>query len=355
MIPEAPAVAAPVEAPAAPPTAPPAPPVQEPISAVDKAVLDKDQDAYHKARHEERFGTPKETPAPPAKPVEKPATEPPAPEKPPVTEPPAAEQPTRTLSKRQQEANEATRRAVELATTDLRRELAALRAQLQPPAKPTAVPEADPEPDPTNVETYPNGQFDIKFVKDLASWQTRQDLKVHSERSALASRQNAEVAAFAERATKSRELVQAAVKADPAILDDIDPALATLKPTLALAPGEGVTFGNLVADWLCSTDYPVELMKHLSNRAEQDRLSNLSDAAFLREQGRIEASFAKPAPASSASAPPAKVITEAPDPADTLGTRPIDQPDALDSAIRAHDQTAYSAAKKAKGLLHYSA
>lgn len=349
MIPEAPAVAAPIEA-SAPPAAPAAP---EPLSASEQAVADNDFNGFKAARHEERFGTPKVAVAVPAKPPVEPTEEPAViAEAAPVVEPPA-----RTLSNRQQKANEVTRLAVEAATADLQKENARLRAQLAPPPAPRAAAAPDPEPDVANVEKYPSGQFDPKYIKDLSSWQTRQDLKAHTERTADESRQVHVVREFTAAAEASKAIVQAALAADPKALDGIDPRLATLRPTLALEPDELPTFGNVVADWICATQFPVHVMKHLSDPAEQDRLSNLSTAALLREQGRLEAGFALAAKKETppAPAPPAKVITEAPDPASTLGSRPIEQPDAIESALRAKDQAAYSAAKRAKGVLHFSA
>lgn len=355
MPPEVIAPAAPSPAPA-----PPAAAVPEPLSAVEQAVVAKDPIAYKAARHAENTGTPlpPKAAAAPASPV--PTDDDPddleavAPVAAPVA--PVVEPPARQLSKRQQDTNAAIRSAVDAATSALQAENARLRAQVTPPpaAPRTPAPTADLEPDVANKEAYPDGQFDPKFIKDLASWQTRQDLKAYGDRTDADARQHAAVTQFQTRADATRGIVQAAIAADPKALDGIDPALHLLKPTLALAPGEAPTFGNVVADWLTDTQYPVQLLHHLSDRAEQVRLSNLSDAAFLREQGRLEAGFALKA-TPPAPAPPAKLITEAPDPAHTLGSRPLDAPDAIEGAVRSKDQAAYSAAKRAKGLLHYSA
>lgn len=350
MPPEVAALVAPITE--APPPPAPIPAAEPPLTAAEQAVVAKDPVAFKAARHAERFPSP-EKPVVAAPVPEKPAV----PDNPPVAEvPPVAEPPARQLSKEQEKANERTRRAIDNATADIRRENAELRARLAglaPPPVAPRQPEADPEPDFANVEKYPNGQFDVKFVKDLASWQTRQDLKAHDERSAAHVRQSEEVASFNERAGKTRTILETAIAADPKALDDIDPALMKLTPSIGVA-AKDLTFGHVIADWLTDTAYPVQLLKHLSDRAEQDRLSNLSDAALLREQGRIEAGFAKPATPPPAPAPPAKIITEAPDPAVALGHRPLDAPDALQSAVRNKDQAAYSAEKRARDMQHYA-
>lgn len=329
------------------------------LTPAEQAVVSKDQNAYRAARHEERFGKPKESAEKPAAEKSKPAVEAVADGE---TGKPA-ETPERRLSNNQRKANDAIQRAVETATAELQRENARLKALTEPRPEPPRAAD-DPEPDPANEKKYPNGQYDSGFFKDIAAWQARQIIRADRAQQAAENRQRSEVSTFQEQAEKSRAALTDALKAegvDIAVPEQatawikkskIDAQLFTLSPSIALKPGEPSTFGHVIADWVASTPYPLQIIKHLSDRAEVHRLANLSPAAFLREQGRIEAGFAKPdkktAPA------PQKQITEAADPAHTLGSRPVEAPDAIDGALRENNFTAYQHAKRSKGVLHYA-
>lgn len=337
----------------------------EPLAApISKAVAAQDFDAFKRERHKERFPDPKKESAPRA--AAEPDSDPepdPIPEggeqKPAAVAKPASDKP-RVLSKEQIAINESIRRAVSAATADLNSEIARLRAAVEPPKSATDKPQAaatatdDPEPDSSDKEKYPDGQFDKNFIKDVSRWQTRQDLQQH-ERTQAAERQRTEhIQTFETRAAQSRDKLQAALKSDPSVMDGVDPGLLSLRPSIALAPGQPTTFGNAVADWVTSTDYPVELLKHLSDHAEVQRLADLPPQSFLREQGRIEAGFASATKADPTPKEPTKSITSAPEPPTTLGKRPTDSPDALKSAVSEGNFAAYQREKRARGVLHYA-
>lgn len=339
-----------------------------PLTNSEKAVAAKDVGAFFEARREERFGEKKKEPPAAARTVEtksKTAT---------VTEEAETAQPgaERSLSKREIDRNEKTRLAVERASADLIAENARLRAELNartaPPtdkAKAAATTQAteDAEPDPSDAAKYPDGQFDRAFMKDLASWQTRQILREHDTRTTATQQHESAVREVRAKGAAQNAKVSAAFAADPTLKDKIDPAIGQLIPTIDLAPGEAPTFGNAVADWLFDTEHPVELALHLSDKAEQVRLSQLSPIAFLREQGRIEAKIASEKAAKVADGTakedegetePTPKITRAPDPGPRIGTRPMDVKDPIDGAIGRGDYPAYSSAKRAKGLVHYA-
>lgn len=338
-----PAPAPPSSAPV--PAAEPAAPVAAEPTAVEKALGDKDFPAFQKARAKER-----EAGLAPVTPNDPPPAPTPAP-----TEP-------RKISKEQEHRNDAIRSAVERTTADLRAEVASLKAQLEQQAKPrpermTAPVVEDPEPDPSDTKKYPDGQFDKQFIKDLGAWSGRQAYREQdSQRQALTAR-DAKVQSFRDRAATSREKVQAAVKADPTFVDKIDPRLKDLRPSVDVPPGEPITFGNILADWICESDFPVEVLTHLSDPNETARLMALAPMAFLREQGRIEASFKNaadtPAPA-PAPAPPIKTLTDNPEPPASLGKRPTDAVDPIEAGVRSGDFAAYQRAKRQAGITHWA-
>lgn len=318
--------------------------------------------AFRKARHEERMGTApaakevkeKEVVAEKAKPIieAKSKTD----DDEPAEEGNRPGEKARTLSRRQQDINDSIRSAVEPLHAEIKR----LQSQLNPDGanpKPRAAVE-DLEPDPANTEKYPDGQFDRSYLKDIAAWQTRQTLKEHDTRQSAGRQHDSAVQAVVARGKEHRQKFDAAFQADPTLKDKIDPSLGQLHPSVDLLPGQEQTFGHVIADWLYETDHPVALAVYLSDKAEQHRLASLPPLQFIREQGRIEdtlARQAKPkAEVEKVEKPAPKKLTTAPEPVTELGQRPTEASDPIEAAFQGGNYTAYSAAKKAKGVQHWS-
>ena len=240
----------------------------------------------------------------------------------------------------------ADRAAERLRAERLERELADLRAKASPDAKPASSADPDPEPDPANTALYPEGQFDRKFLKDQARWEARQEIAARDKVTQQEQRELAQQRAHAERTQRFQTQVtaakakwDAAKAADPTVFDAISPDLLALQPSITLRPGERATFGHAVADVLLQSDDPVALARHLSDPAEQQRLSTLSPDAFYREIGRIEARLSTPAA-------PAPVSSKTPAPPPTLGRKPTVLVDDVQSAVADGDFTRFQSAMR---------
>jgi hypothetical protein len=368
-----------LEAPGAQPAASPAAP-EPTLSPVDQAVASGDQAAFKEARRAERSGTVS---------ADKPAASAPAsPEVPAAStdaSPSAASEPAKGSK-------------VKTRTAELDTEIAALqerlriRATLRDELARTSTPKPDDPPassatapakktydgkkyaelpDAPKLEAYADYN---EYLADLSVFiadtraeerdQARQQQETETARERThAQRREAfdrSVSTFAERATAElppeiMALAGAAAGGDQAItreqLDGLDPQLFRLTPTFLLAADQPITFGNLVADQLLASDHPVQLLRHLSDPTEAARLSKLDPPALLKEIGKIEAGFTaggeKPGPAAP------KLITDAPRPATTLGTRPAVPTDPIDAALASGDQAAFKSARlAARAALH---
>lgn len=338
------------------PAPPVAPVTPAPTTAVHEAVAADNFADFRRAERAERAGKPIDV---------KPAAA--------VADPPGADlnddgtpkapaAPERQLSRKQQDINDRAQRAVDSATAQLQRENAELRQQLTnaaPRREPNAPPAtaaadaADPEPDPADLTKYPDGSFDTKFIRDLGKWSARaehralqateqQQRQATSQREQDAQRARDHVTRVDQFAAK----VDAAVAADPKALDDLDPSMRDLVPTIDLKPNERATPLNGIADALLLAKSPVALMRHLSkdNRAELTRLQQITKPAELfLELGRLDERLsAKATPA----APHPNTVTDAPEPPVVLGRRPSEPGDPIRAAVAADDFGAFRKEQK---------
>jgi hypothetical protein len=211
------------------------------------------------------------------------------------------------------------------------------QAQAPPaaPARPQARPEArpapsgdpdDPEPDPDNLQRYPDGQFDRKYLKEQSRWEARQELRtVHRYQQEAAATQRQRQALE----TRAGEVAQALQAAGPSFLNDrVDPRLADAVP-LSLIPHvppdrrpQRVTIANWAAEQVFRSDRPAELAAHLSDPQEIQRLATLlrehGEQAALRAIARIEAGLG----AAPAAAARPVVPSQARKPIQPLGSSP---------------------------------
>lgn len=273
-------------------------------------------------------------------------------EKTPVAAAPAVVEPPKTISKRQERINQYERELATLREENARLKTAPAKPEASAPKVVAKSAESDPEPDPSDATKYPDGQYDLKFHKDLASWHARQAVQTYEKQQADARSKEAAARTRAdaqrthdEQAKTFIERVNTAVAADATLLESIDPKLFELEPSIALQPGTPMTFGNAVADVLIQSSHPVALMRHLSDANEVQRLAALSPDAFYREIGRIEAGFSKPA-----SPAPTPQLTNAPRPVPTVGERPASPSDPAKAAVATNNFAAYRKAKLAERI-----
>lgn len=340
----------PVDASAAPPAAEPMP--ASPQTAVEATLAIPDDAertrAFRDARRAERSGTPLDPPKPPD----------PTPET--IAAPPETEE--RKLSKRQIADNDRTRAAVDLATADLRAEVARLKAERAP------APPAEPKAQPASPQTakYPTYAEALQKNPDLThedyldarwTWNTQQAEFARQR----ATFEKADLDRQVAISTSASERYAAAVKADPTFEASLDPALMAI-PTreLVIANKQPILPENDFATALLESEVMPQLLRHISaTPAVMEKVRKLdSRAAVLRYFGQLEAKFLPDpdapaaAPAPAAASPP-KTLTTASEPPVTLSARPAGPSDPIAAALSETDEDArtraFRAAKRAQG------
>lgn len=249
--------------------------------------------------------------------------------KPDAPAPPA--EPERTLSKRQEAANDRTRAAVEQATADLRAELDRVKAQLAapkttepaaPPAQKTpeyrrylAMPEAPKLADFESVEEHAAAMsfFVAKTMRaeELADAQHRD---TDAQRAKFLDDSGQQ---YADRLIKAKE-------ADPDIVSKIDPQILHALPVSALPDGAPRKVSNLIAETGLFSEDPAGFYAYLSaNPDELRRIAAMPSEAHAQRalaqlDGRLSAGRASAAPAAvsstAATAARPSTITAAPPP-----------------------------------------
>lgn len=324
--------------------APPVEPIAAEPSAMEQAITARDPGAYMRAKRDSK--TRNFSPPPPI-------------EKPVVSEPsPASPVADRAISKAQQAINERVRVAVERATADTNAELARLRSLVpSAPAPATVAAATEAEPDPADLTKYPEGQYDRKFVKDLANYEARQVIRSDRERvqqqhsaDVHEQQQSARVEAF-------HGVMQGVLKQDAAFMSTISDDVKQLQTFAQLAEekkagripahvqGNGY---NAIAEELVDSPIPHTLMRHFTEHPEElARIAALAPRALAREFGKLEATLTAPA---RPTAPAPKTITSMPTPPHTVGSKTTEPVDPLVKAVKDRDPEAYLAAKRAMRL-----
>lgn len=359
--------------PAAAPTAPvstPAPAAPETpatVSATVDAAVKGDFAAFADAHTANRKGAPQAKVAAAPNPSEPAA---------PVTTEPAQQTQPPPISRRQQDANERIRQAVERATADLIAENARLKQQVQP--RQAAQPQTQqpaPQPETPEWERYaalpgaPNqNDFDdyAKFTAALSLFIA--DTRYAEREAAGQARQTHDELTAAQRArvdTFTQQLDSARV-ADPEFVSKLTPEVRALKPFDALAPGEPSGPANVVAEQVFDSPIAPAVLLHFSQHPEAlARLTSVPDSIkalpraaqakahiqwIVREFGKLEATLDTAAPAAaSAPAPAASPVTSAPPPVPAL-TRAGSTANPKDTALARGDFAAFQDADRAERI-----
>lgn len=196
------------------------------------------------------------------------------------------------------------------------RELEARQSSAAAPREPQKPVEPQyTRPRPTEDEIGTKYQSYPEFVEALTDWKLEQreaQAAVMAQRRAMAERHQ-------QHATKFVEQIAKAEQTDPQFWSKVDPAVANLRPSSALEPGERRTVFNAIADIIFDSDYATELMARL-RASDLQRLSTLPPERLFREMGRLEAAVMRTEAASSGPAPKTPVISQAPPPIKPVGT-----------------------------------
>jgi hypothetical protein len=352
-------------APAQPSTPAPAPAAPQTQTASQAAIASGSTGDYRAARRAERAGKPLEavpvaavTPSTPET-LETPEVSAVAPAQP--------ETPERQLSRRQQEINERSQRAVESATLTLREENARLREQLAARQGPTT-PEPAPAPQTPEWKKY----RDMPDAPKLADFDSVEDhaaaMSLFVAKSYAAEQQQAQqerstaeqlTAAQQQRVDTFVTQLHAARAADPEFVNKLSPTVRDhVKPFAALRPGEHSSPVNVIGELVYDSPIAPKVLLHLS--ANPDALKQLvtppphilalPPAArvqahtqwMVRAFGKLEGSLETPATPAAPATPAPRLLTEAPAPPQTLGNRPAPTADApKQAAIKSGDTRAY--------------
>lgn len=227
--------------------------------------------------------------------------------------------------------------------TRLNARIAELEAKGRPVAPPIAKQTTDAEPNPEDTTKYPDGQFDLKFLKDQARWSVKQEIAQQQ----TAARQQFEAH---QREQTIREVdekfgarYQAVLAKDPDFPSKVDPRLLQTQRVGAMADPSEATFGNFLIEQVFHSERPDDLLLHLSDRAVVQRLATLPPGQVIRELARFESSLGAASPAGPVAKAPA--ISQAKPPIKPVGSSPLvsnDEPgeDASDDEWMRHHQAA---------------
>ena len=198
----------------------------------------------------------------------------------------APEKPSRAQARIQQLARErAEERSKRIELENRLARLEAERAPQAPPKPATERVQGDEEPRPDGFETYED------YVKAVARHAAR------SERDAVLREQaeSARQAAHAETVVKKVETFNQRIKANPALLEQVDSRLLDLQPTFTLPPGPDgrpqIGPANVLADEIVGSENPDKLLLYLSQHEDEVRkiLSSRDPYELARRVGMVEA------------------------------------------------------------------
>lgn len=320
------------------------------LSATQQAAADGDVSAYRAARAAERVGK-VAAPVPAEKPAAKAA-------------PGVLEEP-KQVSKRQQQINDYERRIAEQTAEIARLKTpapAAAPAQSttpkSEPGKPQTLAEIVARPDPAKpllkdaefFAAHPDAEY-----SDYAQYVTRHTAAVDRAAEHSRSQMTQGLAAQQARMDGFNAKLTASAAADPEFGKKLSPDVAALVPIAWMKPDAPFTVDNAIAEEIIEAgDHAPDLMLHLSQHPDDLRKLRATEnprqlsAAIGRFVGRLEREAAADAE------PETKHVSDAPDPATTLGKRPGVAADPIAGAVKAQDFTRYQAEKRARLLAQRS-
>lgn len=281
----------------------------------------------------------------------------------------------RELSKRQQEANERVRLAVEAATKDLRDENARLKAQ-SPPAAPRSEPTAPPAAS-ADAPTVPEWKR-IASMPDAPKLADFDSVEEHAAAMAFFVNRalSTEAAASAQQRTEHEQLgaahrarsesffskLDAAKAADPEFVTKLTPEVKALKPISGLAPGEPSGPLNVLWEQVYDSPHLDKLLLHFSADPQALRsfeqvpahLATLPPAQRARahiihmaqQLGALEARFS--APSAPAAAPTPSTVSAAPPPVPSVTHKAGTSSDPAATAVARGDFAAFDRAEREK-------
>lgn len=191
---------------------------------------------------------------------------------------------------------------------EMQRELAELRRMARPEPK-TPEPQGDPEPNPEDTATYPDGQFDRKYLKDQARWEARQEFQ--AQQTAFQQRQQQEQSQRqqVERDQSERGRIQK-------LSQRMTSAFQT-HPDLQ-AKLEGVSMTRPMWDVVMESEVPDQILAYMADHSEEaERIASLPPLHAFRALSRIE--YQLESAAALTGTAPAKPTTSAHPPVSPVG------------------------------------
>lgn len=240
----------------------------------------------------------------------------------------------------------------------LEQELATLRKPAPtsvPPAdsRPATAPAIDdPEPDPTDATTFPEGQYDLGYMKSQARWEARQEFREQQAKTNAARERETAAQSATQRQTVFATRIKDAIAADPTFAD----VLSTSDAEVPSDPG------NPMTQVLMTSPVMVPLLKYLAAHPDESRrLAGMASrdpqtgrwsgnptalyGEMKKLEGRLEALEGEKPPT-----PAPKTVSSAPPPPPTLGTKTVAAVDESDAAIARGDFRAFNQAEIKKDL-----
>lgn len=171
----------------------------------------------------------------------------------------------------------------------------------QPPPKPQQTQaDTDPEPDPADTTTYPEGQFDPKFIKDIGRWAARQETKTKFDEARTEATTAAQQAAEARALSEWQQTLPETRKR----YSDFDDVLARIPTTPENAPivrmMMGSPVGNDVVYVLGTQEQAMEAYRRAPNHESRLRLLHHIEAQIISSQRSAK----QPTPPKTTKAPP---------------------------------------------------
>lgn len=198
---------------------------------------------------------------------------------------------------------------------------------------------SDPR-DPKPQDTDPQFETHAAYLDARDAWNERR-----IERRQMAERQmSSRIEGIQRMGQSATERVQAYQAAHPDFdVSSLDERLLAIPPASAVPDGTPIGPHHALAEEILKSPVTPQLLQHFSTdegRADWRRLCAMPPSDLLRAFGRLEARFEADASAGTGPLAP-KTRSSAPLPPTTVGDRPADAGDPLESAVKRKDPGAY--------------
>jgi len=203
----------------------------------------------------------------------------------------------------------------------------------QPPPPPRAASDPnDPEPNPDDLTTYPDGQFDRKYMRDVAQWVARQELRQERAAQQQSAADEAKWKALEQHAAEFSKRLDEAEAADPGFMARAYQPVADAKPISAYGPEDyarlqalpprqrnEAAFHAFLAERVFRSEHPRELLLHFTEPGVIQRLATLHPNEVIQELAIFGARLGA---ATSAAPAPKAEVSHAKPPIQPLGSSP---------------------------------